>query len=228
MSPGDRCGGPARRLNAATVRFDARAPGRPGAMDDVMRDRLRGKPHDATGMPDSQRTFMPATGIAICGQSSGPSQSVNSRPAMAICEQSSGHRNLCPRACTRRSGVGRSRWSRCSRRRWFVDMDMTAAAFHPTTFTKNRERLMDLRVARQFFALVVGQAEAAGLMSSEPFSVDGTLIEAWASLKSLDDRPGGQAGAQEQRQGGRAVVCPARADGEPQRAHRRHVHHPRP
>ena len=69
--------------------------------------------------------------------------------------------------------------------RWFLDMDMTEDAFHPTTFTKNRERLMDHDVAREFFALVVGQAKAAGLMSSEHFSVDGTLIEAWASLKSF-------------------------------------------
>jgi transposase len=69
--------------------------------------------------------------------------------------------------------------------RWFLDMDMTEDAFHPTTFTKNRERLMDHDVAREFFALVVGQAKAAGLMSNEHFSVDGTLIEAWASLKSF-------------------------------------------
>jgi transposase len=68
---------------------------------------------------------------------------------------------------------------------WFLDMDMTEDAFHPTTFTKNRERLMDHDVAREFFALVVGQAKAAGLMSNEHFSVDGTLIEAWASLKSF-------------------------------------------
>ena len=69
--------------------------------------------------------------------------------------------------------------------RWFLDMDMTQAAFHPTTFTKNRERLMDHDVARQFLGAVVEQAKAAGLMSSEHFSVDGTLIDAWASLKSF-------------------------------------------
>lgn len=65
-------------------------------------------------------------------------------------------------------------------------MDMTEDAFHPTTFTKNCERLMDHAVACEFFALVVGQAKAAGLMSNEHFSVDGTLIEAWASLKSFN------------------------------------------
>lgn len=69
--------------------------------------------------------------------------------------------------------------------RWFLDMDMTQEAFHPTTFTKNRDRLMDHDVARQFFAAVVERAKMAGLTSNEHFSVDGTLIEAWASLKSF-------------------------------------------
>jgi transposase len=69
--------------------------------------------------------------------------------------------------------------------RWFLDMNLTEEAFDPTTFTKNRERLMNHDVARQFFAAVVEKAKGAGLMSSEHFSVDGTLIEPWASLKSF-------------------------------------------
>ena len=69
--------------------------------------------------------------------------------------------------------------------RWFLDMDMVSPAFDATTFTKNRERLLKHDVGRRVFALVVGQAQDAGLMSSEHFSVDGTLIEAWASLKSF-------------------------------------------
>ena len=69
--------------------------------------------------------------------------------------------------------------------RWFLDMDMLEEAFDPTTFTHNRERLLQHDVAGRFFAAVVEQARAAGLMSSEHFSVDGTLIEAWASLKSF-------------------------------------------
>lgn len=76
--------------------------------------------------------------------------------------------------------------------RWFLDMDMTEEAFHATTFSKNRERLMEQDVARQFFAAVVERARTAGLMSSEHFTVDGTLIEAWASLKSFrprDEKP---------------------------------------
>jgi transposase len=77
--------------------------------------------------------------------------------------------------------------------RWFLDMDMVEASFVPTVFTKNRERLIEHDVAKQFFAEVVGQARAAGLMSDDHFTVDGTLIEAWASHKSFrrkDEKPG--------------------------------------
>jgi transposase len=76
--------------------------------------------------------------------------------------------------------------------RWFLDMDMAAASFDATVFTKNRDRLVEHDVAGQFFRAVLEQAKAADLMSSEHFTVDGTLIEAWASLKSFKrkDRPG--------------------------------------
>lgn len=69
--------------------------------------------------------------------------------------------------------------------RWFLDMDMDEPSFDPTTFGKNRDRMMEHEVAAKFFDAVVTQARAAGLMSSEHFSVDGTLIEAWASMKSF-------------------------------------------
>jgi transposase len=69
--------------------------------------------------------------------------------------------------------------------RWFVDLNMEEKTFDVTVFTKNRQRLMNHDVARRFFAQVVGQAKAAHLMSSEHFTVDGTLIEAWASMKSF-------------------------------------------
>src|SRR5688572_8067146 len=62
--------------------------------------------------------------------------------------------------------------------RWFLDMDMAEAAFDASTFSKNRDRLMEHDVAAQFFVQVVAQARAAGLMSAEHFTVDGTLIEA--------------------------------------------------
>ena len=69
--------------------------------------------------------------------------------------------------------------------RWFLDMDMLEERFHHTTFSKNRQRLISHDVAKLFFGLVVQQARTAGLMSREHFTVDGTLIEAWASFKSL-------------------------------------------
>lgn len=69
--------------------------------------------------------------------------------------------------------------------RWFLDMGLDEEAFDATSFGKNRERLIEHDVARQFFVAVVERARAEGLVSSEHFSVDGTLIEAWASLKSF-------------------------------------------
>lgn len=75
--------------------------------------------------------------------------------------------------------------------RWFVGLNMDEAVWVPTVFSKNRDRLMEGGIAEKFFALVLGKAEAGGLTSSEHFSVDGTLIEAWASHKSFQrkDRP---------------------------------------
>jgi len=67
--------------------------------------------------------------------------------------------------------------------RWFLDMDMMEPAFDATTYSQNRERLMRHEVAARFFAAVRDQAD--GMMSREHFTVDGTLIEAWASLKSF-------------------------------------------
>jgi transposase len=69
--------------------------------------------------------------------------------------------------------------------RWFLDMSMEEPSFDPSVFTKNRQRLMDHEVAAALFAQVVRQASEARLMSAEHFTVDGTLIESWASLKSF-------------------------------------------
>lgn len=69
--------------------------------------------------------------------------------------------------------------------RWFLDMDMVEPGFDHSTFSKNRERLLDHHIAEKFFIGVVEGARAAGLLSSEHFTVDGTLIEAWASMKSF-------------------------------------------
>jgi IS5 family transposase len=74
--------------------------------------------------------------------------------------------------------------------RWFLDMDMAEAPFDASTFSKNRARLMKHDVAAQFFVQVVAQAKSARLMSDEHFTVDGTLIEAWASMKSFKKKDG--------------------------------------
>jgi transposase len=69
--------------------------------------------------------------------------------------------------------------------RWFVGLGMDDEIWSPTTFSKNRDRLLQGDVAAAFFDAVVDQARQAGLLSDEHFTVDGTLLEAWASLKSF-------------------------------------------
>jgi transposase len=69
--------------------------------------------------------------------------------------------------------------------RWFVGLDMDDAVWTPTTFTKNRERLLDGDIARAFFEDIVEQARGQRLLSDEHFTVDGTLLEAWAGQKSF-------------------------------------------
>lgn len=69
--------------------------------------------------------------------------------------------------------------------RWFVGLGMDDAVWTPTTFTKNRQRLLAGDIARQFFAAVLTQARRRRLLSDEHFTVDGTLIDAWAGQKSF-------------------------------------------
>lgn len=69
--------------------------------------------------------------------------------------------------------------------KWFLDLPIDAPSFNASTFSKNRQRLLDQHVADEFFAAVVRQAKLRRYMSSEHFSVDGTLLEAWASHKSF-------------------------------------------
>ena len=69
--------------------------------------------------------------------------------------------------------------------RWFLDMGIEEDSFDHSTFSQNRERLLEHDVARQFFMAVMSQAQSAGLTSNEHFSVDGSLIDAWASVKSF-------------------------------------------
>ena len=74
--------------------------------------------------------------------------------------------------------------------KWFLDLRIDAPAFDATTFSKNRERLLDHEIADEFFAAVVRQAKLRRYVSSDHFSVDGTLLEAWASHKSFKPKDG--------------------------------------
>jgi transposase len=74
--------------------------------------------------------------------------------------------------------------------KWFLDMRIDQPAFDATTFTKNRKRLLQHEVADEFFAAVVRQAKLRRYISSEHFSVDGTLLKAWASHKSFKPKDG--------------------------------------
>src|ERR1051326_1283086 len=69
--------------------------------------------------------------------------------------------------------------------RWFVGLNADEEVWDATTFTKNRDRLVEGGVAKEFLAVVVEQGRGKGLISDEHFTVDGTLVEAWASLKSF-------------------------------------------
>jgi transposase len=75
--------------------------------------------------------------------------------------------------------------------RWFVGLNMDEPVWVPTVFSKNRDRLLEGDIAEKFFAQVLEQAREANLLSDEHFSVDGTLIEAWAGQKSFQRKDGG-------------------------------------
>ena len=77
--------------------------------------------------------------------------------------------------------------------RWFVGMDMDEPVWVATVYSKNRERLLDGDIAQALFAEVLEQARAEDLLSEEHFSVDGTLIEAWAGHKSFRRKDGSSA-----------------------------------
>jgi transposase len=74
--------------------------------------------------------------------------------------------------------------------RWFVGMNLDESVWDVTVFTKNRDRLLDGDVAREFLCEVVRQAQEKNLTSDEHFTVDGTLVEAWAGLKSFQRKDG--------------------------------------
>src|SRR6202051_4774568 len=75
--------------------------------------------------------------------------------------------------------------------RWFLDLEADEASFDHSTFSRNRQRLLAHEVAGEFFRAVVEQARGLKLLSDEHFTVDGTLVEAWASLKSFKRKEAG-------------------------------------
>ena len=91
--------------------------------------------------------------------------------------------------------------------RWFVGLSMDDPVWDHSTFTKNRERLIGSDIAREFFAKILVQAREARLLSDEHFSVDGTLLEAWASMKSFRPKGGNGPGG-----GGRNVEADFRGE----------------
>lgn len=101
--------------------------------------------------------------------------------------------------------------------KWFLDMRIDEAAFDATTFSKNRKRLLDHDVADEFFAAVVTQARLRRYMSSEHFSVDGTLLEAWASHKSF--KPKDHTGSDEGGPKGRNVETDWRGEKRSNETH---------
>src|SRR6202521_1243632 len=72
--------------------------------------------------------------------------------------------------------------------RWFVGLNLDDPVWDATVFTKNRDRLLEAEIAKEFLARVVGQARTKGWTSDEHFTVDGTLLEAWASVKSFQPK----------------------------------------
>ena len=74
--------------------------------------------------------------------------------------------------------------------RWFVGLGVDDAMWDHSVFSKNRDRLLEAEVAKEFLAQVVAQARSKGLTSDEHFTVDGTLLEAWASVKSFQRKEG--------------------------------------
>jgi transposase len=73
--------------------------------------------------------------------------------------------------------------------KWFLDLNIADRAFDASTFSKNRQRLLDHKVSAAFFDAVLDEARAQDLLSDEHFTVDGTLLESWASLKSFRPKP---------------------------------------
>ena len=83
--------------------------------------------------------------------------------------------------------------------RWFVGIPIDDRVFDASTFSRNRDRLLNAEIARQFLSKIVALPVVKRLMSAEHFSVDGTLLKAWASMKSFQPKAG--SGTPQTRQG---------------------------
>jgi len=81
--------------------------------------------------------------------------------------------------------------------RWFVGMNMDEDVWVPTVFSKNRDRLLEGEIAELFFDEVLAEAKDADLLSDEHFTVDGTLIDAWAGMKSFKRKDGSGGGPED-------------------------------
>jgi transposase len=114
--------------------------------------------------------------------------------------------------------------------RWFVGLSADEPAWDHSTFSKNRDRLLDGEVAAKFLAAVLNRPKVKRLLSSRHFSADGTLIEAWASLKSFKRKPGeaegeggppqGGAGGEGDRAGGRNAEVDFKGERRSNATHR--------
>src|SRR5215211_6322734 len=80
--------------------------------------------------------------------------------------------------------------------KWFLELNITDPAFDASTFSKNRDRLLQHEAAAAFFDAVLDEARKRNLLSDEHFTVDGTLLESWASLKRFQPKPGSGAGSE--------------------------------
>jgi len=102
--------------------------------------------------------------------------------------------------------------------RWFVGLGMDDVVWDHSTFSKNRDRLLEGEIAARFLSAVLAQPRIKRLLSSEHFSVDGTLIEAWASMKSFkpeEPAAGGDSGS-----GGRNASADFRGEKRSNQTHR--------
>ena len=101
--------------------------------------------------------------------------------------------------------------------RWFVGLSVDAPVWDASSFSKNRDRLLEGDIARQFLAAVIAQPRVKALMSEEHFSVDGTLIQAWASHKSFQPKSGLASGGKDEPPSGGAAGRNAERDwrGQP-------------